>query len=759
MMPYSQAMSLFKFFKSRGAAQTDTPADTAPQAPAPAPPAPKPAASSVPQVGIRMNVSYGSTQMNWGMPMPAAAPTPQQPPTPAQLFEQAQALHKQGQLQSALPLYQQLLQQEPQHAHALHYLGLLLVQAGQTEAGIQHIRQSLAVDPQQFAAWGNLAGALQELKQLPAAIEALQQALALKPDSAALWNNQGNLLLECQRHEEAAHSYRQALALQADLSSAANHLGIALCALNRYEDALAAADQALRYAPSLADAHDTRGNALRHLGRREEALAAYAQAIALAPQQLSYLANRCSVLEDLDHYEAALADLRDIQRRDPQFKCIKGRLLHAQRRCLDWAGIRELTQSVVDQTLAGRISDSPLNMLAVSDDPAVQLACAQQALADAATVKRAALPRRARQNGDKIRIAYVSGDLREHAVSYLMAGVFEAHDRQRFEITAISLKPAEHSPMGQRVQAAFDSFLDVSQWRDDQIVEHMRQHGYDIAIDLMGLTFGARPGIWAQGIAPIQVNYLGYPGTTGAPYMDVILADEFVIPPDLQKHYSEQVVYLPDCYQANDRQRPLPANKPARSTLGLPDDAFVYCAFNNLYKISPEQFDSWARILHAVPGSVLWLVDDQDVARRHAQQEIHARGVDPARLIFAARVPYAEHLARLQQADLFLDTLPFNAGTTASDALWSGLPLITRPGQAFASRMAGSLLRAAGLPELICETEADYEALAIELAHHPARLQALRARLQSQRMDCVLFDTERFTRQLELTYERLLVSG
>lgn len=702
-------------------------------------------------------MAYGSTQVSWGIP--AAATPPAAAPTPAQLFEQAQNQHKQGQLQAALPLYQQLLKQEPQHANGLHYLGLLLVQAGQTDAGITHIQQSLAVDPQQFAAWGNLAGALQEVKQWPQAIEALDKALTLKPDSAALWNNHGNLLLECQRHAEAANSYRRALALQPDLSAAANHLGIALCALGQYEEALAAAEQALHHAPQLADAHDTRGNALRHLGRREDALQAYAQAMALRPQQLSYLANRCSVLEDLDHYEAALADLREIQRRDPEFKCIEGRLLHAQRRCMDWSGIRELTQSVIDQTLAGRQTDSPLNMLAVSDDPAVQRACAQQAIADQAVVTREALPSRVRREGDKIRIAYVSGDLREHAVSYLMAGVFEAHDRNRFEITAISLKPAEHSPMGQRVQAAFDSFVDVSQWRDDQIVQHMRQHGYDIAVDLMGLTFGARPGIWAQGIAPIQINYLGYPGTTGAPYMDVILADAFVIPHDQQQHYSEKVAYLPDCYQANDRQRPLAAHKPSRVSLGLPDDAFVYCAFNNLYKISTAQFDSWARILGAVPGSVLWLVDDQDIVRKHAQQEIHARGIDPARLIFAPRVPYAEHLARLQQADLFLDTLPFNAGTTASDALWAGLPLITRPGRAFASRMAGSLLHAVGLPELITESESTYEALAIQLANHPAQLQAIKHRLIEQRMSCTLFDTERFTRQLELTFARLLVSA
>ncbi|HET8869115.1 MAG TPA: acetylglucosamine transferase, partial [Aquabacterium sp.] len=466
-----------------------------------------------------------------------------------------------------------------------------------------------------------------------------------------------------------------------------------------------------------------------------------------------------SVLEDMDRYEEAIVALRQIRQMDPNFKCVNGRLLHAQRRCLDWTNLSQLTDQVVSDTLAGRLSDAPLNMLAVSDRAAVQLACARQAMADHPPAQRTPLPRRQLGVHDKIRIAYVSADLREHAVSYLMAGVFEHHDRSQFEITAISLKPPQDSPMGRRVQAAFDHFVDVSHWTDDRIVHHMRQHGYDIAVDLMGLTFGARPGIWAQGIAPIQISYLGYPGTTGAPYMDYILADTTVIPPEEQAHYSEKVVYLPDCFQANDRQRPVAERTPSRSELGLPDDAFVFCSFNNLYKIGPETFDSWIRILDQVPGSVLWLVDDQEVARRHAKQEAHVRGIDPARLIFAPRVTYADHLARLKQGDLFLDTLPFNAGTTASDALWAGLPLLTLPGEAFAARMAASLLRAVGLPELICHDRAHYEATAIDLARHPARLQALRQRLSEQRLQCPLFDTPRFTRNLEMAYRNLMLSA
>lgn len=756
-MAYSGHMALFKFFRSSKASPAATPSPapalTPANNPAPVAATPPPAPQAMPQIMLNMQISYGTPMgMNWAKP--AAGPA-----TAAELFAQAQGLHKQGLLQAAQPVYEQLLQTEPEHTHALHYLGLLHVQQGQLDHGIELIQRSLALDPNQFAALGNLAGALQDAGRLDDALTRIDAALAIQNNVPQLWHNRGNMLLSLNRLDDAIASFQQALHFDPQLASAANHLAVALTMQGQFEAALRAADQALAAAPHMADAHDTRGSALRRLGRLQEALASYEQALALRPQHLSYLANRCSVLEDLDRYEDAIHALEQMRAIDPHFKCIDGRLLHAQRRCLDWRDLRSLTDRVITQTLQGQLSDAPLNMLAISDQADVQLACARQAMADQPAVERQRLaPRQLAPNG-KIRLAYVSGDLREHAVSYLMAGVFEQHDRSRFEVTAISLQPAQDSPMGRRVQAAFDSFLDVSHWSDAQIVHHMRQHHYDIAIDLMGLTFGARPGIWAQGIAPIQISYLGYPGTTGAPYMDYILADDIVIPLDQQAHYSEKVLYLPDCFQANDRQRPTASHTPSRAELGLPDDAFVFCCFNNLYKIGPDTYDSWCRILQQVPGSVLWLVDDQDIARRHAKQEAHARGIDPGRLIFAPRVTYPEHLNRMPQADLFLDTLPFNAGTTASDALWAGLPVLTQPGHAFAARMAASLLHAVGLPELICIDGPTYEARAIELAQQPAQLQGLRQRLTEQRLQCPLFDTTRFTRNLEVTLQNLIVSA
>lgn len=759
-------MSLFKFFQSR---KTKTDASTTAATPAPTAPSPEnpptatkaPSLASVPAGLPTFNIpnipivpAHGQPTVRWG---PVAQPVVSLPSkNPLNLFEQAQTLHKEGRLQQAKERYEQLLKAEPQHTQALHYLGLLHVQLGQRDQGIALIRQSLSLDPDQFAAWANLAPVLKEAGRMEEAEACFNAALALKKDAPELWNNLGNMQLLQNKWPEAITSYQQALALNPRMATAANQLAVACILSGQFSAALQAADQALAVDPEMADAHDTRGSALRRLGRLDEALASCDKALSLKPQHISYTDSRCSVLEDMERYEEAIPGLQHIRSQEPDYQSIAARLLYAQRRCLIWSDIQALTQQVVDSTLAGRLSSEPFNMLTFSDRADVQLACARQSIASIHPRQRQALPNRARQPGERIRVAYVSADLREHAVAYLMAGVFEQHDRSQFDITAIALKPAENSPMGLRVKAAFDHFLDVSDWSDARIIDHMRQQGYDIAVDLMGLTFGARPGIWAQGIAPAQVSYLGYPGTTGAAYMDYILADDMVIPPEQQPYYSEKVVYLPDCFQANDRKRVIADQSPSRAELGLPAHAFVFCCFNNLYKIGPETFDGWARILMQVPDSVLWLVENQEAVRQRAQQEAQARGIAPERLFFAPRATYPAHLARMRQADLFLDTLPFNAGTTASDALWAGLPVLTCPGRAFAARMAASLLRAAGIPELIAPDQTRYEALAVDLAHHPDQLRSLRQRVADQRLQCPLFDTLQFTRNLETAYQNML---
>ena len=388
----------------------------------------------------------------------------------------------------------------------------------------------------------------------------------------------------------------------------------------------------------------------------------------------------------------------------------------------------------------------------MSDDPALQLRCAQAYTA--AKYPPAATPLCSGQpyTHPRLRLAYVSADFCEHALSYLLAGVFEAHDRARFEVWGIALKLGDGSAMATRVAAAFEHFVDASALSDNEVARLLREQEIDIAVDLTGHTQDARTAIFAAQPAPVQVNYLGYPGSMGAAYIDYIIADDFVIPEAARPHYAEQVVHLPDCFQGNDDQRVINAQPQTRAAHGLPEKSFIFCAFNNTYKLTPEFFDIWMRLLAAVPDSVLWLASGDASVQRNLRAEAEGRGIAPERLVFSPRIRYAEHLARLQLADLFLDTLPFNAGTTASDALRAGVPVLTCAGRAFSARMAGSLLRALGLPELITGSLAAYEARALELAANPAALSELRARLASNRTTHPLFDTRRFTRHLEQAY-------
>ena len=361
----------------------------------------------------------------------------------------------------------------------------------------------------------------------------------------------------------------------------------------------------------------------------------------------------------------------------------------------------------------------------------------------------APIPRRSPR--DKIRIGYFSADFRRHAVSYLVADLFERHDRGKFEVLGFSFG-ADKDDMTDRIAASMDRFVDVLSLSDRDVVELCRELELDIAVDLMGLTRHHRPGIFAQRAAPIQVNYLGYPGTMGADYIDYLIADSTLIPESAQHHYTEKIVYLPDSYQANDSRRPISAKPCTRAAEGLPENAFVFCCFNAANKIAPPVFDLWMRILAQVPGSVLWLLEDLPLATANLRKEAARRGIAPERLIVARPLPLAEHLARERLAGLFLDTFPYGAHTTASDALWVGVPVLTRIGETFASRVAASLLRAIDLPELITTTPAEYEALAIELALNPERLRGLREKLARNRLTTPLFDTAAFTRHIESAY-------
>jgi predicted O-linked N-acetylglucosamine transferase (SPINDLY family) len=426
--------------------------------------------------------------------------------------------------------------------------------------------------------------------------------------------------------------------------------------------------------------------------------------------------------------------------------------MRAQMQHCDWSAYAQLAPRIIEAVGAGRRGDQPFNFLALCDSAAVQRRCAETFARD----KTAAIQRGPWETGpfrhERIRVAYVSADLRSHPVASLMAGVFERHDRRRFETLGVALRAPDGSELGERVRLAFDDFVDATGISDSEVAALMRSRQIDIAVDLTGYTSGMRPAIFAQRAAPAQVNFLGFPGTLGAAHMDYILADPFVIPRDSRQHYTEQVAYLPHCFQANDDRKTRSEVTADRAVAGLPADAVVLCCFNANYKLTPQVFDVWMRILRGSPAAVLWLVADNAAAEECLRRRAAAHGIASERLIFAPRLPYAQHLSRLRLADLFLDTLPFNAGATASDALWAGVPVLTCVGDAFAARMAGSLLTAVGLVELITYSPAEYERAALELVSTPTRLGELRGRLAGNRATHPLFDTARYTRDLEAAY-------
>jgi predicted O-linked N-acetylglucosamine transferase (SPINDLY family) len=504
-----------------------------------------------------------------------------------------------------------------------------------------------------------------------------------------------------------------------------------------------------------AEAWHNRGVALSELKRFSDAVGSFDQAIALRPDSADSWHNRGLVHSESKDLEAAIRDHEQALGIAPDLAYARGHLVFAKLACCDWRGLDEQRTQVAEALRSGRPAIVPFGNIMISESPADQMQCTQMWMMRHAA-SSPPLWRGERYAHSRIRVAYVSGDFRVHPVAILMAGVFEHHDRQRFEIIGISFGPDDESDLRVRVAGVFEHFIDMRGKSDFEIATFLREMEADIVVDLMGPTADCRSGIFGARPAPVQINYLGYPGTMACKFMDYILADRVVIPEDEKRHYSEKIVYLPDSYLANDDKRRIAEHRPRRADLGLPENGFVFCSFNSTHKFTPEIFAIWLRILRAVEGSVLWLPEGNEPARRNLLREAEALGVAPTRIVFAPFIESAaDHLARLDLADLFLDTLPCNAHTTASDALWAGLPVLTCKGSTFAGRVAASMLYAVGLPELVTESLAAYEALAISLAHDPASLSAIRAKLARNQHTAPLFNTARFTRHLEAAYTHM----
>lgn len=742
-----------------------------------------------------------------------------------QFFQTAIAHHRAGNLAQAEVGYRQILQLQPNHADAMHLLGLVAHQVGRHAQAAELIAKAVRIAPRNVSYLNNLGLCLRALGRLTEAIENYRKALRLAPNDPDLHNNLGNALRDIGKPEEAAACYRKALGLEPRNAVTHYHLGNVLQDMNRHEDAVASYRKALQLGPSDADALNNLGNSLRELGRTKEAVACYHQALQFAqnhptivpalgntlfelgeyreaanafqlaaqlspndaaahynlgnalrelgqadeaansyrnaqklnPADADIHNNLGNVLRELGRLDEAIACYREALRLDPHLHHARMHLLHQCQHICDWRdfddSIVEIRRLVRDEPSA---QISPFAFLALpGTTPAEQRRCAEQWVVN----RYAGLIEPDKRLGfnflhadkERLRIGYLSGDFRQHPLAYLAVELFELHDRSQFEIFAYSYGAVDDTPIRKRVVAAFDHFIDIRLLSHEEAAHRIHADNIDILVDLTGFTQSSRTGVMALRPAPVQVNYLGFPGTMGAPFVDYLISDAFITPPGQAANYSEKLALLPDTYQPNDRQRRI-AETPTRSECGLPEQTFVFCCFNQNFKITPQLFDIWIILLAKIPHAVLWLLECNAWAKENLQREAQARGIAPERILFAPRMPMEQHLARHRCADLFLDTLPYNAHTTASDALWAGLPVLTCSGETFASRVAGSLLHAIGLPELVVSNLADYEAVALQLAHDPGKLASLREKLAHNRLTTPLFDSVGFTRHIEHLY-------
>jgi len=694
-----------------------------------------------------------------------------------------------GRFELALEAFEAAVRLEPEHVDALCNRGLVLQQLQRHEAAAASFAQALALRPDDAELHAGLAESRRQQGRLDDALAAYRRVAELRPDDPDAQTNLGNALRASGNGELALASYDLALRLapdhvatlsnQAALLTGLGRLSDALSvhdrllrlvpkeadvharrasllnSLERFTEALAGFDAALQIDPRLADAHFGRGLALHRLDRLTDALSAYDRAIAIDPGHADAHNNRGLLLNALRRVEEAILSYEQALRIRPDQEFLLGTLQHAKMRVCDWRDFDDLTLRLETDVLAGRRVTMPFAALSLTDNPEVHAAAAR-------TYAQARLPAPAPADaagrcrvGGRIRLGYFSADFYTHATAYLVAELLERHDREQFEVLAFALGPPRDDAIRRRIMAGVDRFTVVGAMPDADAIRLAREAGVDIAIDLNGYTQDSRSGIFAGRCAPVQVNFLAYPGTMASACMDYIVADHTVIARQASGWFTEKVVRMPHSYQVNDSRRQVSERVFTRTELGLPEHGFVFCSFNNTHKILPPVFDAWMRILSAVPGSVLWLLQDNPQAANNLRMQALQRGVDPDRLVFAGRLPTAEHLSRHRQADLFLDTFPYNAHTTASDALWMSLPVLTRPGQSFPSRVAASLLKAVGLPELIAETPEDYERMAIALARDPQSLASYRWRLDDARLSAPLFDTARFARDIEWAYREM----
>jgi len=661
-------------------------------------------------------------------------------------------LYNQGQLQQALKQVETLVKQFPNSSVLFNIQGAVLQGLGQLASSVDAYKKALAIKPDDAETHNNMGISLKQQGKLDEAIEAHTQAIFIKPDYAEAFTGMGNALMEKGDLEKAIWAYENSIIIQPSNAKAYYNIGVTLHEQGKLKEAIEAYKKSLAVNPDIAESHYNMGVALAEQGQFDEAIEAHREAILIKPDYAEAFNCMGNALKEKGELQKAIEAYNKTLAIEPDYESVRVQKLYQQANICDWDNLAK-DLNLITKLGTTKKHVSPFAMLTLEDNPARHRK-RSEIYAKANFFQEPSLKKyKLLQSSKRLKIGYFSADFHNHATMHLMSQIFARHNRLEFEIFVYSYGPDRNDEMRKKLVVDVDHFHDVGDMDDVQIVNLARNHEINIAIDLKGYTQDSRLAPFAYGMAPVQISYLGFPGTLGTNFIDYIVADPVLIPENRRQHFAEQIIYLPDTYQPTDNTRAISNKIILREDVGLPNDVFVFCCFNKNYKISPTEFNIWMRLLKKVEKSVLWLLRSNQWAEQNLKREAEKRGINPERLIFAEKLPNAEHLARHKLADLFLDTFNVNAHTTASDSLWAGLPVVTKFGQGFAARVAGSLLQAIGLPELITESVAEYEALAFELATNPERLAGIKSILADNRLTQPLFDTEQYTKHLEAGYK------
>jgi predicted O-linked N-acetylglucosamine transferase (SPINDLY family) len=658
-----------------------------------------------------------------------------------------------NQYDNALNSYKNALKINPSYADALNGIGRIYHIKKEYYHAINYYDQAINSQPNYAEVFYNKAMVLDDLKEFSLAIGNYYQALKFKIDYFEAYNNLGNALQELKRYDEALTAYDRAIQLKPDYHEPYNGLGNALQELKRYDEALTAYDRAIQLKPDYHEPYNGLGNALQELKRYDEALTAYDRAIQLKPDYHEPYNGLGNALQELKRYDEALTAFdRAIQLKPDNENFIYGTYLHIKSLLCNWTNFDQELDFLLEKIRNNEKASTPFPLLSLVDSPQIDKKVSEIFIKEKYPLDNSLGEIKKYLKHQKIRLGYFSADFHHHATMFLMAELFELHNKEKFELYAFSFGPKTSDSWQSRVIASFDQFIDVRFKSDKEVAEISRSLEIDIAVDLKGFTNGSRTGIFSYRAAPIQINYLGYPGTMAASYIDYLIADSSLIDASNREYFSEKIIYLPNCYQVNLSKRDLSNRSFLKKEFGISEHSFVFCSFNNSYKINPRIFGIWLKILKQVQNSTLLIMLENDSAKINLIKESKARGINSNRLIFVSKLPIEEHLKRIQVADLFLDTFPCNAHTTASDVLYAGVPLLTLQGKSFASRVAASLLKAIDVPELITSSQEEYEQLAIELASDSKKLRTIKNKIIQGIKSSSLFNTEEFAKNIEAGY-------